>query len=339
MAVMAYQLVYSIIEHSKSTCPLSPTSLCARQRVMGKWFLKMLTYFIACVTFARLCQGRVSFTADGSWEPVKDDSCNHFLCTTLNETWVPNYPQKYYNNVTACDALVNKGIKKIFFFGDSYMRQMYAALLITLKGDYRYGSIASATNSPECEYGRQFFEKRCGTRELNHYGIVCDGRIVLDPLLHGINNLNHCQNEKGTVNLWSFGNYKLGNNGREGVNNATSYINFFQRDICPLLKVSEEQFPGDFAHPCSTWWISTHHRLRAYFDDEKPEVVKEYNRGMRAFHDSGACGPTNYIDVWNMTNRLSHEPDAEHMTYDGVHWGMEGNMVKAQIIINALLSN
>jgi hypothetical protein len=294
----------------------------------------------ALLLLLQMVKARVSFTADGSWEPsATGRECDHFLCTTKNNTWVPSYPHKYYDNVTACDALVAKGIKKVFFFGDSYMRQMYAALLITLKGDYRYGSIASATNSPECEYQRQFFEKRCGTRELNHYGIVCDGRVILDPLLHGIDNLNHCQSEEGTVNLWSFGNYKLGHNGREGVNNATLYQRFFEANICPALKSSSDKFPGDFKHGCSTWWISTHHRLRAYFDDEKAEVVKHYNKEMRAYYDSGACGPVNYIDVFNATERLSHLHEAEQMTYDGVHWGMEGNMIKAQIIINALVSN
>jgi hypothetical protein len=63
------------------------------------------------------------------------------------------------------------------------MRQIYAAMLITLSGDFRYGSLANSTLSPHCEYQRQFFEKRCGTRDLNHWGLVCGGRIELDPFL------------------------------------------------------------------------------------------------------------------------------------------------------------
>ena len=58
------------------------------------------------------------------------------------------------------------------------MRQMYAAMLITLNGDYRYGSIKDSTVSPQCEYHRQFFEKKCGTRDLNHYGVVCGGKVI-----------------------------------------------------------------------------------------------------------------------------------------------------------------
>jgi len=70
------------------------------------------------------------------------------------------------------------GVTTIFFHGDSYMRQMYAAMLITLNGDYRYGSIKDSTVSPQCEYHRQFFEKKCGTRDLNHYGVVCGGKVL-----------------------------------------------------------------------------------------------------------------------------------------------------------------
>ena len=57
-------------------------------------------------------------------------------------TWQTTKPPlQLHNNITACEALVKKGIKKILFSGDSYMRQIYAATLITLNGDYKHGSI------------------------------------------------------------------------------------------------------------------------------------------------------------------------------------------------------
>jgi len=59
---------------------------------------------------------------------------------------------------------------------------------------------------------------------------------------------------------------------------------------------------------------------------------------MRAFFDSHHCGPINYIDVYNMTLGLQNRTEAVDMSYDRVHWGMEVNLVKAQIILNALLN-
>jgi hypothetical protein len=88
------------------------------------------------------------------------------------------------------------------------------------------------------------------------------------------------------------------------------------------------------------WWISTHHRVRGYFEDETPERVEGFNEGMREYFDQGRCGNVNYIDVYNMTSRLvnDHNSEARTMTYDNVHWGMEVNLIKAQIVLNALLS-
>ena len=59
---------------------------------------------------------------------------------------------------------------------------------------------------------------------------------------------------------------------------------------------------------------------------------------MRSFFDAGECGAVNYIDVYNMTSGLASQlpTEAEKLTYDGVHWGMEINLIKAQIIIHAL---
>jgi hypothetical protein len=139
---------------------------------------------------------------------------SRMMCTPGNLTWIPNYTKRFLDNNTACDGLLKKGITKIYFHGDSYMRQIYAAMLITLNGNYRSGSLANETRSPDCIYHRQFDEKRCNTRELNHYGVVCGGKIILDPIIAGLGDLNLCSSSKGSVVLWSFGNYKLVRHGR-----------------------------------------------------------------------------------------------------------------------------
>lgn len=288
----------------------------------------------------------VSFSPEGSWQSGNDGHlCDKYLCTPSNLTWIFKSVDQYFDHKQACERLVQKGITKIYFHGDSYMRQMYAALLITLNGDFRYGSLANSTLSPSCEYHKQFNEKKCGTRELNHYGVVCDGKVILDPYLNGLSNLNHCGSQDGSVVLWSFGNYKLTRHGRQGVNDPKMYQEYFERDICQVLKqdsAGAKKYSGPYAkHPCTVWWISTHYRMRAYFDDEHPENVYNYNRGMRQFFDDKGCGDVNYIDVYNFTKQLgeNYTTDATQMTYDSVHWGLEVNLIKAQIILSALLAH
>jgi hypothetical protein len=56
------------------------------------------------------------------------------------------------------------------------------------------------------------------------------------------------------------------------------------------------------------------------------------------FESAGRCGSVNYIDVFNLTSQLALTltPEAETLTYDGVHWGLEVNLIKAQLILHAL---
>lgn len=222
------------------------------------------------------------------------------------------------------------------------MRQIYSAMLITLRGDHKHGSIASPVASPQCVYHRQFYEKQCGLYSLDHGGKVCDGRLHLEPFLNNYDGTDACRKINGSVVLWSFGNHKCTRYGRTGVNNATELRGCFENNICRELN-TEGKYSPDIAvdNTCSTWWVSTHYRVVAHFSDETIDRVKTFNEGMRQHFDAGGCGPVNYIDVYNMTRELTvnHLAEAEKMTYDKVHWGMEVNLVKAQIILNALLSS
>ena len=303
--------------------------------------LLLISLFLLFISFVL---GRFSLLSTGEWVQGDSTSCDHFMCTpSKNMTWKSNNDNfKYYFANDACDALLQKGIKKIYFHGDSYMRQIYSAMLITLSGDYRYGSISNSTLFPRCEYHRQFSEKHCGLKELNHNGVTCGGRIHLDPSLNGLTNTKHC--EAGAAMLWSFGNHKISRYGRYGVNNATAHQLSFE-DICREIK-GNSMISGHSKH-CSIWWVSTHARIRTIWDDETPEFVTSFNEGMKEFYESGKCGQTNYIDVYNMTtalavNVLQDRKDIDEgikLSYDLVHWGMEVNLIKAQIIINALLMN
>lgn len=119
--------------------------------------------------------GPASDIAQSSSQIYNNESVctDHFLCTPSHLTWISNdtNPIVYWRD-NACEALLKKGIKTILFYGDSYMRQMYAAILITLNGNYVSGSLSNVNNTPGCRYHQMFNEKKCGTKEMNHYGQV-----------------------------------------------------------------------------------------------------------------------------------------------------------------------
>jgi hypothetical protein len=158
--------------------------------------------------------------------------------------------------------------------------------------------------------------------------------------LTGFDNIDHCK--EGTALLWSFGNHQV-KPGRYGVNNPVAYQEFFE-NVCSVIKYSRLSGASD---KCSVWWVSTHARIRTIFDDESPEYVTNFNEGMKDFFEKKKCGETNYIDVYNMTTSLKNTvlnkgedwDEGGKLSYDLVHWGMEVNLIKAQIIINSLVLN
>ena len=48
--------------------------------------------------------------------------------------------------------------------------------------------------------------------------------------------------------------------------------------------------------------------------------MKNFNEGMREFFDSGRCGDVNYVDTYNMTERLGvdHPEEVGSWTYDSM---------------------
>mmetsp|Transcript_5209 Transcript_5209/g.11377 ORF Transcript_5209/g.11377 Transcript_5209/m.11377 type:complete len:314 (-) Transcript_5209:254-1195(-) len=299
-------------------------------------------------------RGLVSFEATGEWVPASPGDCEQLMCTPSNLTWSGDYNQTYYNNTTG-DLLVSKGVRKVFFSGDSYLRHIFQALLITLRGDFQFGSLAKEFHTQEkCGYREQFQHKECSKVG---YGStdnrLCDNRIefVADFLrppwpADGGGPQMECAKEEGSVVLMSHGNHPL-NHRMVSVNNPVmyqAYLNTTDR-LCELKQANRDKWTGEIAppHACSHWWVSTHQRVKAYFATEMPENVRYFNEHMRSYFDSQAsCGWFNYIDVFNMTQALikDHPDDAREMSFDSVHWGMEVNMVKAQILLHALaLSN
>ena len=308
----------------------------------------------------------IEYAPVGEWKKAENPEkvCkDQYLCAEGDLTWMSEGNPTLFDVNNVCDALVDAGIRHIDFHGDSYMRQIYAAMLITLNGNYRNGSIADtdfarANGAEQCNYQTQFAEKHCGVRSLNHSPSVCDGRVSLDPLLNGVDNLNNCKTHgNGSIILFSWGNYKVGpGGGRHGVNDRKAYSQFFENSgLCPSIRARDEarrkesqrkrklkvKTPKSQRPACGVYWISTHYRLVAHFPDEKEQVVKSYNEGMREFFSGGQCGEVNYIDVYNMTASFGehHKDIASKYSYDMVHWGMEVNLLKAQIILNALVSD
>ena len=85
-------------------------------------------------------------------------------------------------------------------------------------------------------------------------------------------------------------------------------------------------------------WLDTHDRPRAYHSDEGFRQSYDFLFSSRAaiFRD---CGVQSFASGWEASNQLvSLYPDqAANMSFDGVHWGMEVNLIKAFSIFSQML--
>ena len=315
-----------------------------------------------------------SYSKVGEWKDTTHDNLYHkykdeFLLVFGNHTWIQenagdSFPiNKLYDNRYACEKLVNKGIDTIYFYGDSYMRQVYAAVVITLNGNYVNGSISTSEYAANeggggCKYHQQFNEKACGIRQLDEDALVCDGKIQMHHMHHSMFNIDSCRrraesgagkSNKAAINIFSTGNHQIGN-GRSGVNDAPAHQTLFDQSFCGQLKEEHEKVQNkdidDPSNGCVNWWLSTHHRIIGWFPDEKGPITIAFNEGMRQYFDAGQCGAYNYIDVYNMTQSLvekftldatceENKQKSMSVSYDYVHYGMEINLIKAQIIVDA----
>ena len=306
-------------------------------------------------------KGSVSPPLLGVWSKSKDpdrECMQLHLCTPKNMTYyLKDRPMGFYDSESACAMLEREGIKKIFFVGDSYMRQIFQSFVITLTGDYKEGSVPlyfrGKKHRTHCQWQTQFTHRNCSDEEggfppreacvNNPSGPI--KLIQYKEYYYSMENLDHCKNEKNaTITLWSEGNHPVGKP-RQSVNNYESYQAKYMNDFCPVNKRERPFVPGAgtgphgvFSGPCSIWWVSTHYRLKAYWPQEIPMRVEEFNQYMRMFFEDGnSCGDINYIDVYNMTMQLATTPKLQPalLSYDDVHWNMEVNLMKTQLLLSA----
>jgi hypothetical protein len=305
----------------------------------------------------------LSYAPGGSWVDIKgtedDYICTeHFQCVLGHKSWKAK-GARFFKARDACEALASRGIQSIYFFGDSFMRQIYAATLVSLNGNYKNGTLHDDVDGDRigCSFREQFNEKRCGVHQLNRDGRVCGGKVHLHFMQQDMMNVDVCPKARDSlpgsaVVLFSQGNHHLvtGSGGRVGINNPKLHAETYEKLFCPRLRAyaTSTEKQTDDLKACSFWWMSTHQRIIGWFDDEKPAVIEKFNRDMRSFFDSGKCGEFNYIDVFNMTQALVSEfhldatseqnkRNSLSVSYDYVHFGMEVNLMKAQALINALM--
>ena len=251
------------------------------------------------------------------------------LCTAEGYTW--QSPQRY-NKLSGCALMREKGLQHISFVGDSYMRHIFAATVLTFTGDYEKGALLPHVTG--CRFDQQFEEKDC-RQHLTDVVETCEGTLRLKYIdmysLSGWTSSDPAELKTCAAShllLLSSGNHPvdLDYTARTGVNSIVHTRKDLLTSVCPVLSNNAS---------CNTWWLSTHQRLNNFGSslDEEHDVILYYNAGMRRFFEDGRCGQMHFVDVFNMTNELVGMNESVDLTYDGGHWGMTVNLLKVQIML------
>ena len=279
-----------------------------------------------------------------------------------------------------CASLVDQGLVDLIFIGDSQMRHVSQAIMALLTGDYRSGGVVgSRRNHTECWYDKQL-EAQCRlyyVRKLR----VCNNSVMLTYAAHNnIDNLGEVGMKHFKVNMIAnlhekmkqhlkspesvpmpvyfllFGNHPVTprSGSRKGVNNATVVSEHLQDMLmreahnCSSTFSNGEDVTSNSNGVVSwpIWWISSHHRLKAFNTDESDKRVQGFNEQMRNFVEQSqsqqhSCQPRlrGFIDVYNLTAQLVHQfPKATNkLSLDYAHWGYSVNLIKAVHIFNRIL--
>ena len=146
----------------------------------------------------------LSYAPGGLWVDIEgtddDYMCkNHFQCVLGHNTWKATGAH-FFKARDACEALTSRGIQSIYFFGDSFMRQIYAATLLSLNGNYKNGTLHNDIDGDRigCSFREQFNEKRCGVHQLNRDGRVCGGNVHLRFMQQDMMSLDVCHDERNS---------------------------------------------------------------------------------------------------------------------------------------------
>ena len=240
-------------------------------------------------------------------------------CTPTNKTYYLDSAHTHYNGGVACKYFAGKNIEHIYFIGDSYMRGISAAFYATLMGNHSLFTINSLRSSED--------------GKVEH---MCHNKLVISTHLWELTP-NTILNLRSLV-FFSLGNHKIGRGlgPRYGVNNASIY----REHIKPFCRGVYSKF--NVSNLNNVFWISTHQRMISYFADETSSYVEEFNVKMREFVESGSCAQgMGYVDVFNMSKEVIERfpIEALPLSYDKVHYNIELNLIKVQIILNKLISS
>lgn len=250
-----------------------------------------------------------------------------------------------------CDMLVQGGVKHILFVGDSYMRHVYVAFMLSLKHNYQDGAL-NTPHDMKCDFEGQFEEKVCRL-QLMFRSALCNGLVHI-ALKYGAFVFPTLSDLEGNdLVIWSFGNHPIAvkdytffnisqeeeltarSNGSQQ-NNSTFYRETVLPVICPTA-------PSDLRAlmALKVVYVNTHPQGWNYLPNVTRHSFFQTTPYLLHYHQDlppllqAMCGVLHQVSVWKEVELLVATPGVqwESLTYDFVHWKLMVNLMKVQKLL------
>jgi hypothetical protein len=303
-----------------------------------RFYPKHLPIAMANTTVQLLTQSQAGLdhhTISKRWIPGTATQCQKLhLCSksgfTFNFCSTKSDRPLYYDASSACALFRSKGINRITFVGDSFIRHLYQAFINTLTADYGAPSIPDQHKS-SCQGDSQFLETQmCSLHPISQFQ-VCNNQVML-RLIYGTQPISDsCL--PGEMVLWGIGLHPFPVKFYDHV----SYQNHIRN--APICRAHENR-------KCKLHWVTPHflpNEARTPADFPRGSFVK-YHHEMERFFQTYPCGKSlKYDDMYELTESLmvhvngSSSTDANEMANpDGFHYLMNVNLIKTQEILKNL---
>ena len=266
------------------------------------------------------------------WRGKNSSLCQLYVCSP--DGYTANIPALSRND--ACAELLKRNITKIRLGGDSFVRHLYVALVLWLSGNYKDGGL-KPQHDKVCLFGGQFEEKQCRL-QLGFQKTICNGRIHVS-LGYAAWYRPTLQDLVGSdIMIWSGGNHPT--TGVYGcppntVLNGQNHAGMVDKAV--LSKVCIPSFRQLASK--KLFWVHPHEHIVAHCWYETNTYTGLYVRNMNMKLQTTCDIPLTHIleEPRRITSALLNRTEANDMTYDGMHWGMEVNLLKIQSAILSIL--
>ena len=248
---------------------------------------------------------------------------------------------KLFTLANACGMLASKNLTTIHMIGDSFVRHAYIALGMVLADDYDEAMLAPdwrARVAVPCGGDAIFGLKECRPLLRNSVRVCHGGRVTLTFKEHG--QASPAMLRESSVVVWGDSNHPVDMNytSRCGIHDADIFTRAILEPRCPAIVAQNLS--------AKLVWLGTHRRLgpvngrwaEPHFDEEL-ESVHAFLRQLGPVLGC-LCGVSRFVDTWGFTSALVRQlpsNESEALTFDGVHWQRAVNVIKAHLLLKAIL--